>query len=88
MKITKRQLKRIIREEKQKLAESFEMQAAADVVSETQSLFVRISLDMKNVQLEKVYGEDAMIEFPISEIEDLIDALYSVHEASRQRNAQ
>jgi len=83
MKITKRQLKRIIKEEKQKLAESF--RSAEQVVGETQSLFIR-DLEDGTIQVEQVYGDEAIIEFPISEIKDLIDALYSVHEASRQRN--
>ena len=80
MKITKRQLKRIIREEKQKLAESSTYPSAE---GETNSLYIQ---DIKDGTVQITHLDDnAIIEFPISEIRELIDVLYEIHEASRQR---
>ena len=78
MKITKRQLKKIIKEEKQKLIKE-------SAEGETHSLYV---LDQGNgtILIQDQYDDSASIEFPATEIRALIDVLYSIHEASRQQN--
>jgi hypothetical protein len=96
MKLTKRQLKRIIREEKQRLQElDFSgpaTQTDADVYGtpeqaegpegETDSLYIQ-SLGDGTVQITQL-NDNAIIEFPINEVRELIDALYEIHEADRQ----
>jgi hypothetical protein len=76
MKITKRQLKRIIREEKQKLIESYGLEG------ETDSLYAQ-SLDDGTVQITQL-NDNQIIEFPINELKELIDVLYEIYEADRQ----
>jgi hypothetical protein len=81
MKITKRQLKRIIREEKQKLIESYGTEGLEGAI-ETETLAVKV-LDGGFVQIME--GLDVgTIQFPISEIKELIDILYQVQEDDRQ----
>lgn len=84
MKITKRQLKRIIREEKRKLDESIGVQGPGSVEGETNSLYVQ-DLEDGSIQITQL-DDNAIIEFPASEVPELIDVLMSIHEESRQRN--
>ena len=84
MKITKRQLKRIIKEEKRKLEEMIGVQGPGSVEGETNSLYIQ-DLEDGTIQITEL-GEDVIIEFPASEIPELIDVLMSIHEESRQRN--
>ena len=76
MKLSKRQLKRIIREEKQKLIESYGPEG------ETDSLYVQ-SLGDGTVQITQL-NDNAIIQFPINEVKELIDVLYEIYEAVRQ----
>ena len=78
MRLTKRQLKRIIKEEKLKLIKE-------SAEGETQSLYVLDRGD-GTILVQDQYDDSASIEFPATEIKALIDVLYSIHEASRQRN--
>ena len=100
MKLSKRQLKRIIREEKQKLQElDFSGPAVgtdADVYGtpeqaegpegETDSLYIQ-SLGDGTVQITQL-NDNAIIEFPINEVKELIDVLYEIYEANRQMISQ
>ena len=83
MKISKRQLKRIIRQEKQRLAEST-MEGFQDE-GQTASLYINY-IDDGMVQITQL-NDNEIIEFPVSEIKELIDVLYEIHEASRQMNS-
>ena len=84
MKISKRQLRRIIREEKQKLVES---RAGGVTEGETNSLYIQHLVGPGDtVQITQLDDND-IIEFPVSEIKELIDVLYEIHEASRQMNS-
>lgn len=83
MKITKRQLKRIILEEKRKLIESY---GSEGTEGETDSLYIQ-SLDDNTVQITQL-NDNAIIEFPINEVKELIDVLYEIYEANRQMRSQ
>jgi hypothetical protein len=97
MKISKRQLKRIIREEKQRLqeldfsgpavgtdADVYGTPEQAEVLGsiETETLAVKV-LDGGFVQIMEGINV-GIIQFPISEIDELIDILYQVQEDNRQ----
>tara|TARA_R110002153_G_scaffold42448_1_gene120665 strand:- start:144 stop:401 length:258 start_codon:yes stop_codon:yes gene_type:complete len=84
MKITKRQLKRIIKEEKRKLEEMIGVQGPGSVEGETNSLYIQ-DLEDGSIQITQL-NDNAIIEFPSSEVTKLIDVLMSIHEESRQRN--
>ena len=88
MRLSKRQLKRIIREEKRKLDESIGVEVPGSVEGETDSLKIQ-DLEDGSIQITKKYNltdDPAIIEFPAYEVPELIDVLMSIHEESRQRN--
>lgn len=83
MKLSKRQLKRIILEEKRKLIESYGPEGTE---GETDSLYIQ-SLGDGTVQITQL-NDNAIIEFPINEVKELIDVLYEIYEANRQMRSQ
>ena len=89
--LTESQLRRTIRKTlregtrgKQNLVESM---VAGVTEGETNSLYIQHLVGPGDMVQITQLNDNEIIEFPVSEIKELIDVLYEIHEASRQMNS-